>query len=50
MLLSTLGASLLGDLSTDKGGIPKSQGPDTIRAGKGTFRAGEGTVRVGQDF
>ena len=50
VLLSTLGASLLGNLSTGKGGIAKSQGPDTIRANKGTFRAGEGTVRVGQDF
>ena len=34
MLLGTLGASLLGNLLTDK---------DTIRAG-------EGTIRVGQDF
>ena len=34
MLLCTLGASLLGNLLTDK---------DTIRAG-------EGTIRVGQDF
>ena len=31
MLLSTLGASLLGNLSADKG---------TIRAGEGTIRAG----------
>ena len=34
MLLGTLGASLLGNLST----------------GKGTVRAGEGTVRTDQDF
>ena len=34
MLLGTLGASLLGDLST----------------GKGTVRAGKGTIRAGQDF
>ena len=34
MLLSTLGASLLENLSTSKG----------------TIRAGEGTVRAGQDF
>ena len=34
MLLSTLGASLLGYLLT----------------GKGTIRAGEGTVRADQDF
>ena len=34
MLLSTLGASLLGNLVT----------------GKGTIRAGKGTVRAGQNF
>ena len=34
MLLSTLGASLLGNLLADKG----------------TIRAGEGTIRAGQDF
>ena len=34
MLLSTLGASLLGNLLT----------------GKGTVRAGEGTIRTGQEF
>ena len=34
MLLGTLGATLLGNLLTDKG----------------TIRAGEGTVRAGQDF
>ena len=34
MLLGTLGAGLLGSLST----------------GKGTIRAGEGTIRAGQDF
>ena len=34
MLLSTLGASLLGNLLT----------------GKGTIRVGEGTFRAGQDF
>ena len=34
MLLGTLGASLLGNLSP----------------GKGTIRAGEGTIRAGQDF
>ena len=34
MFLGTLGASLLGNLST----------------GKGTISAGEGTTRAGQDF
>ena len=34
MLLSTLGASLLGNLFT----------------GNGTIRAGEGTIRASQDF
>ena len=43
MLLGTLGASLLGNLLTDKRAIATSQGRDTIRAG-------EGTVRAGQDF
>ena len=37
MLLSTLGASLLGDLLTKN-----LSGKGTIRAGKGTIRAGEG--------
>ena len=41
VLLSTLGASLLGNLLKSKG---------TIRAGKGTVRAGENTIRAGQDF
>ena len=39
ILLGTLGASLLGNLSTGKG---------TVRVGKGTVRVGEGTVRVGE--
>ena len=41
MLLGILGASLLGNLSTDKG---------RIRPGEGTIRTGQGTVRAGQDF
>ena len=41
MLLHTLGASLWGNLLTDKG---------TIRAGEGTIRAGEGRIRAGQDL
>ena len=41
MLLSTLGASFIGNLLTGK---------STIRTGEGTIRAGEGTIRAGQDF
>ena len=41
MLLGTLGASLLGNLLTNKG---------TIIAGEETIRSGEGTIRTGQDF
>ena len=41
MLLSTLGASLLGNLLTGK---------NTIRTGEDTIRAGEGRIRAGQDF
>ena len=38
MLFDTLGASLLGNLLTDKG---------TIKAGEGRIRAGEGTISAG---
>ena len=41
MLLGTLGASLLGNLLTDKG---------VMTAGDCTIRAGEGTIRAEQDF
>ena len=41
MLLVTLGASLLGNLSTSRG---------RIRASKGKIRAVEGTFRVSHDF
>ena len=51
MLLGILGASLLGNLSTGKGAIAKSQGRGIYRAGKGKGkginRAGEGIVRAG---
>ena len=50
MILSILGASLLGNLLTGKGAIGTIQGRGPIRASKGTFRTGEGTVRAGQDF
>ena len=40
MLLGTLGASLLGNLLTDKGVNKKSKGIN--RAGEGIVRAGEG--------
>ena len=41
MLLSTSGASLLGNLLTGKG---------IKRASERTFREGEGVVRAGHDF
>ena len=49
MLLGTLGASLLGNLLTGKGGIAMSQGQVRYRAGKGKGinRAGEVVVRAG---
>ena len=49
MLLGTIGASLLGNLSTQKGAITTSQGWGIYRAGKGKGinRAGEQIVRVG---
>ena len=50
MLLETLCASLLGNLSPCKGTIVTSQGRGAIRAGESTFKAGEGTARGGQDF
>ena len=50
MLLSTLGASLLGNLWTGKGTIATSQGGRIYRAGKGKGkginRAGEGVLRA----
>ena len=42
-LLGTLGASLLGNLLTGKGGKAKAHGQKLIRAN-------EGTIRAGQDF
>ena len=50
ILLDTSGASLSGNLLTDKGAIATSQGRCTIRADEGTFRTGEGTARACQDF
>ena len=41
LLVSLLGAILLGNLLTGKG---------VIAAEEGTIRAGEGTIRAGQDF
>ena len=49
MLLGTLGESLLGNLSTNKGAIATSEGRGIYRAGKGKgiSRAGEGVLRAG---
>ena len=41
MLLSALGARLLGKLFAGKG---------TIRVGEGTMKVSEGTIRAGQDL
>ena len=41
ILSGTLGATLLGNLSTGK---------EVVRAGEGTITAGEGTITDGQDF
>ena len=40
-LLGTLGASLLGNLLTNKATIATSQDEGTIRAGEGRIRAGQ---------
>ena len=46
MLLSTLGASLLGNLSTSKGTIATSQGSATSMSGRVTVRSAEGKIRA----
>ena len=46
MLLGTLGASLSGNLLTDKGGFHAGKGVN--KKGKGIHRAGEGIVRAGE--
>ena len=46
MVLGTLGASLLGNLVTDKGAFHAGKGVN--KKGKGIHRAGEGTVRAGE--
>ena len=45
MLLGTLGASLLGNISSGRGVNKKGRGIN--RAGEGIVRAGEGIVRAG---
>ena len=49
MLSGTLGASLLGNLLTGRGVVPKSQGQGRNRVGtsRGINRAGEGIVKAG---
>ena len=48
MLLGTLGASLLRNILTGKGAIPKSHGQviNRARKGQGINRAGEGILRA----
>ena len=48
MLLGILGASLSGNLSTDKGEIATSQGQSKIRADECAIRSSEVTLRAGQ--
>ena len=50
MLLSTLGASLLGNLLAGKGAIATKQGRGPIRVSEGIIRASEGTIRACQDY
>ena len=47
MLLGTLGASLLGNLLTDKGAFHR--GKRVNKKGKGIHRAGEGIVRADEE-
>ena len=47
MLLGTLTASILGNMSAGKPKIPRR---GVIRAGTGVVEAGVGTIRIGQDF
>ena len=46
MLLGTLGASLLGNLSIGKGAIATSQGCKANMPGRGIIGVGEGTIRA----
>ena len=48
MLLGTLGASLLGNLLSEKCAIKTSQGRGVNKKGKGINRAGEGIIRAGE--
>ena len=45
MLLGKLGASLLGNILTDKGALAKSRGRGINRAGEGAVRAGYGNKK-----
>ena len=47
MLLGTLGASLLGNLLTDKGAFHARKRVN--KKGKGMHKAGDGIVRAGED-
>ena len=50
MLLCTLGASLLGNISAGKGAIAKSQGQGINRAEEGIVRAIYGSCSFKMDF
>ena len=50
MILGTVGASLLRNLSGSKRVKAKIPEKGVMRAGEGTIRAGEGTIRTSQNF
>ena len=50
MLAGTLGASLLGNLLTDKGTIKAVKGAIAMSQGWEVNMSGQGTIRAGQNF
>ena len=50
MLLGTLGASLFGNLLSEKRAIATSQGRVVNKKGKGIHRVGEGIIRADEGY
>ena len=50
MIVGTLGATLLGNLSIGKGTVIAGEGVIKVSQGLGTIRIVEGTIRAAQDF
>ena len=50
MLLGTLGASLLGNLLSEKRATATSQGRVVNKKGKGIHRVGEGIIRADEGY